>query len=141
MMLAKAQLIWFYPDELNVDMCEEPYNSSVVRVVLTTIVDFQYMEFTDSLQQQENINLLDKKPETTDFKNGFAKIGVGDEEFAKPVGKMFVENNDGEIASQVLTVEVFAEGNDAVEDDGEEEFTTRALVRKLLKNFNIRKSS
>lgn len=113
MMLAEAQLIWFNPDGLNVEMLEEPHYStdglnveileephynSVVSVLLATFVDFQYMEFTDSLQQLENINLLDKEPETTDFKNGFAKIGVGDEEFAKPVRKMFVENNAGEIA-------------------------------------------
>ena len=40
MMLAEAQ-IWFSPDELNVEMCEEPYNSSVVRVVVTTLGDLQ----------------------------------------------------------------------------------------------------
>ena len=136
-MLAEAQLIWFNPDGLNMEICEEPYNSSVVRVVLTTLVDLQCREITDSFYlKQENTNLLDKKSETTDFKNGFAMIGVGDEEFDKPVGEMLAKVDDDETASQESTVKVSAEGFDTVEGDGEEEFANPVL-KKLLKNVNI----
>lgn len=76
MMLAEAS-----PDELNVEMCEEPYNSSVVRVVLATLGDFQCREITGTFYlEQENTNLLNKKSGTTDFKNGLAMIGVGGDE-------------------------------------------------------------
>jgi hypothetical protein len=79
MMLAEAQ-IWFSPDELNVEMCEEPYNSSVNRVVLTTLGDLQCREITETFYlKQENTNLLDKQSGTTDFKK-FAMIGVGGDE-------------------------------------------------------------
>jgi len=46
-----------------------------------------------------------------------------------------------ETASQEFIVEVIAEGNYIVEDDGEAHFTVGAPVRKLIKNFNIWKSS
>merc|ERR1719470_627025 len=73
MMLAEASL-----DELNVERCEEPCNSPVVRVVLTTLGDLQCREITGTLYlEQENTNLLNKKSGTTDFKNEFARIGVG----------------------------------------------------------------
>ena len=94
MMLAEAQLIWFHPDGLNVEMFEEPYTGPVVRVVLTAMVDFQCREITDSFhQKQQNIILLDEKPGTAVSRNGFDK----------PVGEMFAKMDDDEIASQELT--------------------------------------
>ena len=85
-MLAEAHLIWFHFEGLNTEMIGEPYNSSVISVVLTTIMDFQCRGFTDSLLQWHDIVLLDEKPGTVDFRNGFAR----------PVGEMFAEGNIGE---------------------------------------------
>ena len=111
--------------------------------MLTTIVDFQCREFTDSLLQRHDIVLLDEKPGTVDFRNGFAR----------PVGEMFAEGNIGEegfttralvrerngcakiddgekdFANPVVTKET--EGN-----EWEKEFTTQ-VMKELLKNFNI----
>ena len=87
---------------------------------------------------EENINLMDEKPWTA----------VSRDRLAKPVGKMFADDEKGGIAGQVLTVKGFTEGNDTVEDDSEEDFDTRApvsngeeevtnpVMKELLKSVN-----
>ena len=89
---------------------------------------------------EENINLMDEKPGTA----------VSRDRFAKPVGKRLADNEKGGIASQVLPVKGFTEGNDNVEDDSEEDFDTRApgsngeeevtnpVMKELLKSVNTR---
>ena len=64
------------------------------------------MEITETFYlKQENTNLLDKKSEATEFKNGLAMIGVAaegfdtvegddEEEFANPVMKEFLDVED-----------------------------------------------